>query len=86
MNVTLLFLLLMILFSVIWHINIIKREKQFHSLIIHGIEEKIELEINKKRDILGKSKKNHMKIIDFKLSIVKQQLELLTVITKQNKE
>ncbi len=86
MNITLLFLLLMILFSVIWHINIVKREKQFHSLVVHDIEGKIELEINKKKYMLGKSKTNHMKIIDFKLSIVKQQIELLTVISKQNKE
>lgn len=84
MNITLLFLLLIMLFSIVWHIIFIKNEKQYHDLIIHDIEEKIEFEIIKKKNILSKSNKNPIKIIDLNFSIIKQQIDLLTVISNQN--
>lgn len=85
MNITLVFLILMMLLSIVWHVHLIKNEKQFHNIIIQDIEEKIAFETNKRANKNATIfKVNHEKIIDFKLSIIKQQLELLTVISNQN--
>jgi hypothetical protein len=84
MNITILFLLLIFLYSIVWHVNSIKKEKQLHSLFIHEIEEKMELEIIKQKNMQNKSKTNHWKVIGFKLSIVKQQVDLLSTISNQN--
>lgn len=85
MNITLVFLLLLMLFTIVWHFNFIKNEKQIHNSIIQDIEEKILCEENKsatKNSIIFKV--NHEKVINFKISIIKQQLELLSVISNQN--
>ena len=77
MNIILLFLILIILITILWHINLVKREKLFHGLIIKQLEREFQLHQIKQNS----SNLNFKHVIDFKLSIIIQQVELLKEIS-----
>jgi hypothetical protein len=83
MNIVLLFLILMIPISIFWHINLMKKEAFFHSVVVEELENKFQFELIKQNSIQKKDKINYRNKIDFKLSIIKQQVELLTIISNQ---
>lgn len=83
MNILLLFLILMIPVFIFWHINLIKRETFSHTLVIEELENKFQLELIKQTSIQKKDKANYRNKIDLKLSIIKQQVELLATISNQ---
>lgn len=76
-------LLLVMIISIILHLNLIKKKKEFHSVLILSIKEKITFENNKMKKRLVSNNENQEKSIKFKLSIIKQQIELLTAISSQ---
>ncbi|WP_264560488.1 hypothetical protein [Flavobacterium sp. N2270] len=83
MNFLLLFLILMIPVSIFWHLNLIKKETFLHSVVVEELENKFQFELIKQTNIQNKDKVNHRNKIDFKLSIIKQQVELLAAISNQ---
>lgn len=76
-------LLLVMIISIILHLNLMKKKKEFHSVLILSIKEKITFENNKMKKRLVSNNENQEKSIKFKLSIIKQQIELLTAISSQ---
>lgn len=76
-------LLFVMIISIVLHLNLMKKRKEFHSVLILSIKEKITFENNKMKKRRVATKENQEKSINFKLSIIKKQLELLTAISSQ---
>lgn len=76
-------LLFVMIISIVLHLNLMKKRKEFHSVLILSIKEKITFENNKMKKRRVVTKENQEKSINFKLSIIKKQLELLTAISSQ---
>ncbi|MVO09297.1 hypothetical protein GOQ30_09020 [Flavobacterium sp. TP390] len=82
MNSILIFLLLISLSIIVWHINTIKKEKQTHLILVFDLEKDIAFQTNKSKVIKSKSDNNVYESIHFKLDILKQQATLLNEISK----
>lgn len=82
MNSILIFLLLISLSIIVWHISIIKKEKQIHQFLVFDLEKKIAFQTNKNTLIKSESDTNVYESIYFKLDILKKQATLLTEISQ----
>lgn len=82
MNSILIFLLLISLSIIVWHITIIKKEKQIHLVLMFDLEKEIAFQKNKNTLIKSTSDNNVYESIHFKVDILKQQATLLTEISQ----
>ncbi|MQP51932.1 MULTISPECIES: hypothetical protein [unclassified Flavobacterium] len=84
MNIILLFLILIVLISILSHVLFMKRQKMFHELIIEELNGEFQLQLMKQNSMQSNSNVNFDNQIDFKLLIIKKQVELLREISNQN--
>ncbi|WP_417557285.1 hypothetical protein [Mesoflavibacter zeaxanthinifaciens] len=71
---------LTLVFILIWHFQFIKKEKQRHNYIINSLNTNLNFE-NEKSTKLIFDKDYNYKLLNFKLNIIKGQVDLLTEIS-----
>jgi len=67
---------LTLVFILIWHFQFIKKEKQRHNYIINSLNTNLNFE-NEKSTKLIFDKDYNYKLLNFKLNIIKEQVDLL---------
>ena len=71
---------LTLVFVLIWHFQFIKKEKQRHNYIINSLNTNLNFE-NEKNTKLIFDKDYNYKLLNFKLNIIKGQVDLLKEIS-----
>ncbi|UAB74359.1 hypothetical protein [Mesoflavibacter sp. SCSIO 43206] len=71
---------LTLVFILIWHFQFIKKEKQRHNYIINSLNTNLNFE-NEKSTKLIFDKDYNYKLLNFKLNIIKEQVDLLKEIS-----
>uniref|UniRef100_UPI0040491946 hypothetical protein n=1 Tax=Flavobacterium sp. TaxID=239 RepID=UPI0040491946 len=83
MNSTLIFLVLISIYLIVWHHNLTKKEQQLHHIVVSNLEKKIALQNIRKINSTKNSLVLDTNLINFKLSILKEQVNWLTLISEQ---
>lgn len=81
MNIAILFIFLVSVVMLFFNSKMLKAQKQWHELVVLDYEKQIEKQVLKKKQLKSTSQS---KIIFQKLDIIKQQIALLEVISKEN--
>lgn len=71
---------LTLVFILIWHFQFIKKEKQRHNYIINSLNTNLNFE-NEKNTKLVFDKDYNYKLLNFKLNIIKEQVDLIKEIS-----
>ncbi|WP_336065322.1 hypothetical protein [Mesoflavibacter sp. CH_XMU1404-2] len=71
---------LTLVFVLIWHFQFIKKEKQRHNYIMNSLNTNLNFE-NEKNTKLFTAKDYNYKLLNFKLNLIKRQVDLLKEIS-----
>lgn len=81
MNYPIFILFLVTLILLFWHFNVVKKEIYHHNLIVHDFQNKLDKQTNLKEYLAKQNSKINIERINFKISIIKNQIEILKQIS-----
>lgn len=80
-NYPFLIIFLITLFAIFWHFNVIRKEIKQHNLIVYDLQNKLGQQSSLKDCLINQNSSIYIKKLNFKLSIIKNQIEILKQIS-----
>lgn len=81
MNYPFLIIFLITLIALFWHFNVIKKEIKQHNLIVYDLQNKLGQQSSLKDYLIKQNSDIYIEKLNFKLSIIKNQIEILKQIS-----
>ncbi|HIC31043.1 MAG TPA: hypothetical protein EYO76_03915 [Flavobacteriaceae bacterium] len=80
-NYPFLIIFLITLIAIFWHFNVIRKEIKQHNLIVYDLQNKLGQQSSLKDYLINQNSSIYIEKLNFKLSIIKNQIEILKQIS-----